>query len=357
MPARQKTDEVDFEHLVDILQEYAMKCGLEQAFDFGEYDKLQKQQAVNGRELATHKDFIASLRGVSDKLLLKYSDLKSAYTRLVKKFPQILSRFQIAEKDYKPGHFATTTTTLLTHTRRLRDEQKFREACRGLPNFYISKLQELSGLVMEGEPNMVPVAKAGKPGKVQEALTPQGKKKKPSSSKSCGWREIMDMEIPATQSASEAEPALEEMATEEEGLGALGESPVPPRKRDLKAKIKKAVSAKSPMKKPAGMLQKQAAVLKKPAARPGQAWFLMPYNEKKKWAVAVREKGGHQLLAVSKFGNREKIWLLLGSFSGCWRMVNPLLRCWRPSRTFESRWGSIGKLEGWKAKRDSSWHH
>ena len=239
MPARQKTDEVDFEHLVDILQEYAMKCGLEQAFDFGEYDKLQKQQAENGREVANHKDFIASLRGVSDKLLLKYSDLKSAYTRLVKKFPQILSRFQIAEKDYKPGHFATTTMTLLTHTRRLRDEQKFREACRGLPNFYISKLQELSGLVMEGEPNMVPVAKAGKPGKVQEALTPQGKKKKPSSSKSCGWREIMDMEIPATQSASEAEPALEEMATEEEGLGALGESPVPPRKRDLKAKFKK----------------------------------------------------------------------------------------------------------------------
>ena len=114
MPARQKTDEVDFEHLVDILQEYAMKCGLEQAFDFGEYDKLQKQQAVNGREVANHKDFIASLRGVSDKLLLKYSDLKSAYTRLVKKFPQILSRFQIAEKDYKPGHFATTTMTLLT---------------------------------------------------------------------------------------------------------------------------------------------------------------------------------------------------------------------------------------------------
>ena len=60
------------------------------------------------------------------------------------------------------------------------------------------------------------------------------------------------------------------------------------------------------------MLQKQAAVLKKPAARPGQAWFLMPYNEKKKWAVAVREKGGHQLLAVSKFGNREK------NYGCCW---------------------------------------
>ena len=256
--------------------------------------------------------------------------------------------------------------TLLTHTRRLRDEQKFREACRGLPNFYISKLQELRGLVMEEEPNMLPVAKAGKPGKVEEALTPQGEKKKTSSSQSCGWREIMDMEIPATQSASEAEPALEEMATDEEGLGALGESPVPPRKRDLKAKMKKTVSAKSPMKKPAGMLKKPAAVLKKPAARPGQAWFLMPYNEKKKWAVAVREKGGHQLLVVSKFGNKKenmeaagkllkmlekKIWRLLGSFSRCWKMVNPLRRCWRPSRTFESRWNSIGKLEGLASKK------
>ena len=121
----------------------------------------------------------------------------------------------------------------------------------------------------------------------------------------------MDMEIPATQSASEAEPALEEMATGEEGLGALGESPVPPRKRDLKAKMKETVSAKSPVKKPAAMLKKPAAVLKRPAgvlkkcAMPGQAWFLMPYNEKKKWAVAVREKGGNQILAVSKFGNRK----------------------------------------------------
>lgn len=32
----------------------------------------------------------------------------------------------------------------------------------------------------------------------------------------------------------------------------------------------------------------------------------MPYNEKKKWAVAVREKGGHQLLVVSKFGNKKQ---------------------------------------------------
>lgn len=140
MPARQKTDDVDMEHLVDVLQETALKCGLEQAFEFGEYDNIQKQHAVNGRELANHKDFIATLKGVSDKMLLKYSDLKSAYTRLVRKFPLILSRYQIAEKDYKPGNFARATMTLLTHTRRLRDEQKFREACRGLPSFYISKL-------------------------------------------------------------------------------------------------------------------------------------------------------------------------------------------------------------------------
>ena len=115
---------------------------------------------------------------------------------------------------------------------------------------------------MEEDPNMPPQAKAGKPGKVAEALTPQEKNKKPSSTQSCGWREIMDMEIPATQSASEAEPALEEMATGEEGLGALGESPVPPRKRDLKAKMKETVSAKSPVKKPAAMLKKPAAVSK-----------------------------------------------------------------------------------------------
>ena len=82
---RQKTDEVDMEHLVDILQASALRCGLDKAFDFGDYDKMSKQQAVNGRDLANQKDFIADLKGVSDNLLLKYTDLKAAYTRLVRK--------------------------------------------------------------------------------------------------------------------------------------------------------------------------------------------------------------------------------------------------------------------------------
>ena len=283
------------EHLVDILQASALRCGLDKAFDFGDYDKMTKQQAVNGRDLANQKDFIADLKGLSDNLLLKYTDLKAAYTRLVRKYPQILARFEIADKDYKPGHFAKATMTLLTHTRRLKDEQKFREACRGLPGYHIAKLNDLRDMVLEEEnnPTQLPV-KAGKPSKSEE----QQPKKDPSS-----WKDILDLQIPATQSASEGEPAL---ASEAEGLDALGESPVPPRKKDLKAKMK---NKPSPEKKPAGVLKKPAGALKKPAGvlKPaqGQSWFLMPYNEKKNWSAAVRVRGGRQVLAVSKFGNRK----------------------------------------------------
>ena len=290
---RQKTDEVDMEHLVDILQASALRCGLDKAFDFGDYDKMSKQQAVNGRDLANQKDFIADLKGVSDNLLLKYTDLKAAYTRLVRKYPQILARYGIADKDYKPGHFAKATMTLLTHTRRLKDEQKMREACRGLPGYHIAKLNDLRDMVLEEEKNstLLPLAKAGKPSKSEEQQP-----KKDSSS----WKDILDLQIPATQSASEGEPAL---ASEAEGLDALGESPVPPRKKDLKAKMK---NKPSPQKKPAAVLKKPAGVLKPPKS--GQSWFLAPYNEKKNWSVAVREKGGKQVVAVTKFHDKQKNW-------------------------------------------------
>lgn len=291
MPARLKTDDVDLEHLFDILQVHAKRNGLEQAFGFGDYTKLRKEQAVNGRDLAVQKEFVQDLREVSSKLLLKYSDLKGSYSRLFRKFPQVLSRFDLPERDYKAGEFATSTMTLLTHTRRLKDELKFREACRGLSSFYISRLQELRNLVMDAEPSLPVQVKAGKPGKAAE--TPEKRKAAGSSS----WEDILEMEIPATQSSTE------EKATEEEGLEGLGESPVPPRKKDLKSQMRRPAAATSPKK-----ATKKPASLKKPVRQglPGQAWFLMPYNEKKNWSVAVRERGGKQVVAVSKFGNRKE---------------------------------------------------
>ena len=90
-------------------------------------------------------------------------------------------------------------------------------------------------------------------------------------------------------------------------MEALADSPVPPRKRDLKADMKRpaASAAKSPMK-----ATKKPKPLNRPASQglAGKAWCLMFYNEKKNWAVAVREKGGgKQVVAVSKFGKKRKL--------------------------------------------------
>ena len=293
-PARQKTDDIDLEHLHDTLEIHAKRGGLEQAFSFGEYDRLDKQHAVCGRDLAMQKDFLVDLQAVGENLLFKYTDLKPAYSRLVKKFPVILARFNVAERDYIAGNFATCTMTMCTHARRLKDEQKFREACRGLASFHVCRLEEIRDLVMAEEPSL-PV-KAGKPGTTVK--TPE-KKDLPASP---SWKKILEMEIPATQSAEEEEPS------EQEGLQALADSPVPPRKRDLKLNMKRpaASAAKSPKK-----ATKKPKPLKRPASAglPGKAWYLMPYNEKKNWAVAVREKGqGKQVVAVSKFGDKKKNW-------------------------------------------------
>ena len=154
-------------------------------------------------------------------------------------------------------------------------KKKNQEACKGLPDYYVFKLEQLKSLLTQD----------GAAAATPEKKTKAGEK---SMAKGPSWQEILEMEIPPSQ----------ESAT---GLGALEESPVPPRKQVLKAA----------MKRPAGKLE-APKVMKKPSTQQPlaqkKAWFLMPYNEKKKWAVAVREKGGKQVVAVSKFHDKKKNW-------------------------------------------------
>ena len=282
---RPKTDEVDMEHLTDVLLQEAKKVSLEDAFQFGKYDHLQKQQAISGRDLACQLPFLEELQKVSENLLFKYVDLKAAFTNVAGKHPQTLSRFPTAARELQPGKFSEKVMTMCTHARRLKVKKKIQEACKGLPDYYVSKLEQLKSLLTQDGAAAATPEKTAAAAATPEKKTKAGEK---SMAKGPSWQEILEMEIPPSQ----------ESAT---GLGALEESPVPPRKQVLKAA----------MKRPAGKLE-APKVMKKPSTQQPlaqkKAWFLMPYNEKKKWAVAVREKGGKQVVAVSKFHDKKKNW-------------------------------------------------
>ena len=323
---RKKTDEVDMEHLQDVLLAEGKRNGMEGAFNFGSYNVLTKQQAISGRDLASQCEFLEELKECSDQLLLKYINLKDAFTMVLRKHPVILARFDMAEREYKAGHFAKTVMTLCTHVRRLKDEKKFREACRGLPSFSVAKLHRLRNLVCTGD-SPVGNVQAGKPsssaakvpgrdfqepGNAFDSEHPGSEAEKPGKAsgpeaqepdKAASWEDILSMQLPATQ---------ESLSDGGDGLEAVNESPVPPRKKDVREIMKR--PAKQVLRKPAAAAAAKKPAKKEPAkkAAAGETakWFLMPYNEKKNWSVAVREKGpgGKQVVAVSKYGNRKDNW-------------------------------------------------
>ena len=73
--------------------------------------------------------------------------------------------------------------------------------------------------------------------------------------------------------------------------------------------MKRPAAGKPPAGKPSAGKPPAAKVLKRPSSQAqGLKWILMPYNEKKNWSVAVREKGGKQVVAVTKFHDKQKNW-------------------------------------------------
>ena len=191
---RLKTDEVDLEHLTDVLLAEAKKVGFEEAFQFGKYDSLEKQHAISGRDLATQVGFLEELKKVSENLLLKYVDLKTAFTDVVRKYPQITSRFGVSEKQLQPGKFATRAVTLCTQCRRLKDSKKFQEACKGLPDYYVKKLEQLRNLV-SSEDAPLPLPIQATPDK--KPLTAGSRKEVKEGGDS--WQDILEMEVPKSQ--------------------------------------------------------------------------------------------------------------------------------------------------------------
>ena len=271
---RKKTDEVDYEHLQDTLMEVVRKNGGEQAFQFGGYENLQKGQAVLGKDLAAQLELLQGLHKVSSNLLLKYIDLKEAFTRVLSHYPTLKARWPVQEQPFLAGKLSEYLITVCTHARGIANPRKFQEACNGLPDFYVAKLKQVQALVMSERPEATPKKAKASPSKPD---------KRPS------WDEVMDMEIPAQQ------PSTSEGENEAQAV-----SPVPPRKQTLKASMKKpAASLQGAAKKPAG---KKAG---KKAWCHEKGWHLMNYKDTNE-TVAIREKGGKQVVCIGFFKSRKK---------------------------------------------------
>ena len=56
-----KSEEIDMQHLVDVLVDMVRKEGVDQAFNFQSYHNLTKQQAIQGVDLAGQLPLVQKL--------------------------------------------------------------------------------------------------------------------------------------------------------------------------------------------------------------------------------------------------------------------------------------------------------
>ena len=318
-PRRKKTEDIDGMHLVDILAEVVRKEGCDQAFTFHIYTNLSKQQAIQGMDLAKQLPLVTLLSTVCPSLMFKYSDLKQAFSSILTTYPALRSRFPAEKQAALAGSLSESVMTILTHCRRLLVDTKLREASKNLPEYYASKLLELKKLAQAGENDDGPSCAQQDSQRVVEGNGGKEDKRKaeaPSSSsqpsKREAWQAILDMEVPQTQDDTSSCSALKD---------AEAVSPVPPRKKDIRELMKKPaahtdVSAQpekatkgqtqkvtkgkpaTKASQPKTMLKKQGVVKKTSS---GVNYHLMSYKATQ--AVAIRVRGGKQVLQIKKKGN------------------------------------------------------
>ena len=286
-PRRQPTPTIDMEHLVDILKDQVKKLGASNAFQLGVYMTMSKTQAINATGLLAQESFILKLMDVNEVLVFNYKDLKAGYTEVCKTYPELKDSFLLDMRVALAGKLAEATMTMLTHVRRLKDEVKFVEASRCLSDWQLQALQRI---------------RLNLPGEAGGSKQPSGKKAKTVASESeegeglPSTQELLEKEMPGTPD-KHSECLLED---------ALGVSPVPARKQNLRQKmgLKKPAAAKV-CKKPAskGDLVK-SGLDKRNLDYKGKKLRTMVYN--KTTAVAVVAETVGQLFQVVTFKDVKK---------------------------------------------------
>ena len=293
-PRRQPTPVIDMEHLVDILKEQVKKLGASSAFQVGVYLTMSKTQAINALGLLAQDNFILKLMDVNEVLVFNYKDLKAAFTEVCKAYPGVKESFPLEMRGGLAGKLAEATMTMCTHVRRLKDEQKFAEASRSLSDWQVQALERLR-VNLPGQ--------AG--GSTQSSE--KAKKAKTVTSESEG-----EEQLPSTQELLEKEmPATPGKASDGLLEDALGVSPVPARKQNLKMEIgfKKPAAAKV-TKKPAGKASLvKPALDKRNLDYKGKSLRIMVYY--KTTAVAVVAETVGQLFQVVSFKDARKLMQML----------------------------------------------
>ena len=266
---RGPTPQVDARHLQDVLLAHVKQIGVGKALDVGQYMSMNTSEAVNGPELAKQKELIKALFKVDTGMMFKYIDLKDCLSKCLREYPDIKMRYGEDKRPVLHEHLASSMLTMAAHTRRLKDDVRFQQALKKCSQFEAQELTEIRGWVMEADPVLPLKSSTSKESFTHVALPPTPKTPPLSES-------MVDNQSEMNQEAEAS-------------------SPIPCRKKTIKAIMKRGGAAEkiSSQKKPAA--SKETASTKKPA---GKASYVLMYYKSGKGAWAIRQSGGSQLFQV-----------------------------------------------------------
>ena len=237
----------------------------------------------------------------------------------------------VTERGVLHQKYANAIMTVAAHTRRLRISQKFSECCSSLSTWQTDKLAALRNVLLENKDDdsselgprttkrrrtrktrrtRARWARRTRTKKKKDKDIDKDKDKKKKKDKTTesddekhrvATMELMEMEIPATQSCSEAGS---EADLRKEAAAAV---PVPGRKRTINEQMKETKGQKKKekeedAKKKVKPMKKPTTTKASPPADPDltkMKLVLMPYNQCGR--VAIRIQSGRQLLQISKY--------------------------------------------------------
>ena len=211
-PRREKVPDTDLSHLQDVLAEHVQNEG---NFSFTGYKHQLKAQAILGADLAENSSLMKKLMQVQPALLFRYADLKNVMGKIVQRFSSVRESFPISQQEKAAAKLSNSLMTMCTHTRRLRDSNRLREACSTLAAWQSSKLEELRDMLNFNQPSSPKKPKKEQPSssmamvKAKDPSTPKKTKKthddeEATSIASLDTVDAMEIELPLTQESTMA---------------------------------------------------------------------------------------------------------------------------------------------------------
>ena len=219
--------DVDPKSISEALTFYVKDMGLARAFELSPYgDSMARSAACSGKGLVKCSKLVSALHALEPTLSFKFVHLKEGLQDVGRSFGQELTGPTL---EHWSRTTADTVLTILSHTRRLKDETRYKEAGRKLTVLEMKEFEKLRALVVEAEEEQQTEARSSteveEPATCKETQDHSKQAAKTTTEDKAHFKIISSMEVPQT-------PPLDGYSQEADCC-----SPVPTKKAVLKQEI------------------------------------------------------------------------------------------------------------------------